>query len=290
MTHIDHYVLWAGNVRALSYPDRLACARAGGFSAMSIAPLDFVRFTSGGLSAADMRNMAADAGIKLLTLDPIANWTEQWSADDIPHAARPFVAFTQDEFFDIAEQLRVESITAMSTAAAGSLSQQQIVDGFAALTERGARHGLRVGLEFMPMWAVKDLKTAWEIVQAVNHPNAGIVFDVWHFIRSRPDFALLESLPGDKIFHAQFADAQATLPAGRSLNEDCLFHRMVLGTGGFPLQHITRTLMGIDGLHSTGSEVFSSTFDTLTAADIAVRSGPPLTRLLSECGVEIPLR
>ena len=290
MTRIDHYVLWAGNVRALSYPDRLACARAGGFNAMSIAPLDFVRFTGDGLSAADLRNMAADAGVKLLTLDPIANWTKQWSADGIPDAARPFVAFTQDEFFDIAEQLRVESVTAMSTAAPGSLSQEQIIEGFAALTERGARHGLRVGLEFMPMWAVTDLKTAWDIVQAVDHPNAGMVFDVWHFMRSQPDFALLESLPGQKIFHAQFADAENPLPAGRSLNEDCLFHRRVLGSGGFPLKRITQILVDIDALNSTGSEVFSSTFDTLTAADIAVRSGPPLAGLLGQCGVGPPPR
>jgi 4-hydroxyphenylpyruvate dioxygenase len=288
MTRFDHYVLWAGNVRALPYAERLACARAGGFNAMSIAPLDFVRFTADGLSAADLRHMAADAGVKLLTLDPIANWTEHWSADGIPEAARPFVAFTQDDFFDIADQLQVESITAMSTAAPGSLPRQQIVDGFADLTDRGARHGLRVGLEFMPMWSVADLQTAWDIVLAVDHPNAGIVFDVWHFMRSRPDFTFLSTLPGAKIFHAQFADASATLPEGRSLNEDCLFHRLELGTGGFPLERITRTLKDIEGLQSVGSEVFSSTFDTLTAADIALRSGPPLRQLLHVCGVEPP--
>jgi sugar phosphate isomerase/epimerase len=283
-------VMWCGNVRALPYLERVRCAAKAGFNSMSIAPLDFVRFTAGGKKVAQLRQIASDHGINLLCLDPIANWTENWCPDGVSESFREFVSFGADQFFEIADQLGVKSCTAISTAIPGSMPLSQIIDGFGQLCARAAEHDLSVGLEFMPMYAVRNLETAWHILNAVQQPNAGIVFDFWHFMRGDPDFTLLGKIPGDRIFHVQFADAQQTLPVDRSMHEDCLFQRMELGTGGFPLLKLTESLKHIGGLHSVGSEIFSREFDQLDAEGIALRSGPPLAHLVAQAGMSMPAR
>ena len=42
-----------------------------------------------------------------------------------------------------------------------------------------------------------------------DRANGGIVFDTWHFFRGDPDFDLLATVPGDRIYCVQIDDAAA---------------------------------------------------------------------------------
>lgn len=79
---------------------------------------------------------------------------------------------------------------------------------FAELGERAARRGLRVGFEALA-WGryINDHRDAWEVVRRTDHPNVGLVLDSFHTLARKLDPESIRSIPGDRIFFVQIADA-----------------------------------------------------------------------------------
>src|SRR6185437_8997373 len=48
---------------------------------------------------------------------------------------------------------------------------------------------------------------AWSIVRRANHPHLGLILDSFHTLSLRDDPAGIASIPGDRIFFLQMADA-----------------------------------------------------------------------------------
>lgn len=67
----------------------------------------------------------------------------------------------------------------------------------------------KVALEFLPLGAVRNLATALAILEKVDEPNLGLVFDSWHFARAGFEYELLEQVPGERIHFIQLNDAAA---------------------------------------------------------------------------------
>ena len=74
----NKHTMWIGNVRNLSFQDQLRATIAVDLNELSMTQLDFDRNLAKGLSARDMRMMAADAGVSLPILDPMASWAPHW--------------------------------------------------------------------------------------------------------------------------------------------------------------------------------------------------------------------
>jgi 4-hydroxyphenylpyruvate dioxygenase len=143
-------------------------------------------------------------------------------------------------------------------------------------------------LEFIPLWGICDLATAWQVLQIANRSNTGLAFDFWHYIRGGPDDALLRSIPGSRISYVQVTDAEASLPPRRSLFDDCLFHRLPPGQGGLPVKHLLDILCEIGGIERVGPEVFSAKLDALSAEAIAQALREPYWRTLANSGIGRP--
>ena len=77
------------------------------------------------------------------------------------------------------------------------------------------------------------------VVSAADRPNGGLAFDTWHYLRGARDDALLDQIPGDRIFVVQINDAAAE-PVGSLLN-DTLNHRRMPGEGDFDLAACCRS-------------------------------------------------
>jgi 4-hydroxyphenylpyruvate dioxygenase len=258
--------MWNGTVRALALEDQLHAAAVAGCSSLAIIPSDYVKWLATGVTTRDMLAMAADAGVRITHLDPLVRWVDAWRPAVAPEAFDAnLVAFDVDDFFRMAGALEVESFTAWAGFAAGAYSVPELVDAFGALAARAQVEGLRCDLEFIPVFGIPDLASAWKIVSAVGAPNTGIVFDVWHYMRGTPDDALLRSIPGDAITGVQLCDGLARVPAERSLLDDCFNHRLLPGDGEFPITEIVDTLDQIGGLSRVGLEIFSAEFDRMEA-------------------------
>ncbi len=265
------YYMWSGNVRNLSFPERVRTTALAGFDILTLSPFDWLDAMRSGLSTRDMKTMAADAGIRLDHLDPIARWAPEFIPDNITEPAYlTFLLCDIDDFLRIGETLEITSMTAICSFPAGrEVPLDQLVDGFGKLCDRAAPLGMRVDLEFVPMWGLRDLRTAWAIVDGAGRPNSGLIFDFYHFMRHDPDEALLETIPADRISAVQVADARLGINPNISLFQDCIFRRELPGQGEFPVTRLLQTLERKGAMSRLGPETFSSVLDGMKGDQLA---------------------
>lgn len=150
-------------------------------------------------------------------------------------------------------------------------------EGFAALCDRAADHGLAVGLEWVPsMTNIQDAPTALQIVLDADRPNGGLCVDSWHFTRSTNRLDDLRAIPGEKVVATQWNDG--TIEAHNSnYYEDTLSNRVLPGQGEFALDEMLRILDAAGSQAPLGVEICSS---ELWAApvDVAAQRGSDAMR------------
>jgi sugar phosphate isomerase/epimerase len=275
-------VMYNATVRALPFAEQCRAASLAGCGALTMTPAGYLALLTQGLTTRELRAIAADHGVAITHLDPLARWTPRWIPDNYQgNYDLAMIAFDIDDFLRMTDALGCRSFTALGTHPAGSLRTDELVDHFGALCRRAAVEGLRVDLEFAPLWGLATLEQAWDVVRGVDAANSGIMFDMWHFHRSSSSAALLAQIPGFRITGVQLNDGDAELPMGRTLIEDCLFCRMPPGAGDFRVRDIVAILRASGGLNHVGPEIFSRAFDSLGAEEIAERSVAAMTSVLS---------
>ena len=102
------------------------------------------------------------------------------------------------------------------------------------LKELCRRAGKRlIALEPMPYSGVPTLAAAWEIVQASGCSNAGLLLDLWHWVRAQQplDGRLLEEIPADRIVSLQIDDVLPRPYASSVLRDESMHDRLAPGTG-----------------------------------------------------------
>ena len=116
-----------------------------------------------------------------------------------------------------------------------------MADKFSALAELGVRHGLRMGLEFMPWRGIRNLASAARVVHAAG--LGGVIVDAIHLDRSGGSAADLVSLPPAQWAFFQICDAPARRP---DTQQELLFQarraRLAPGDGGLDLAGMLRAL------------------------------------------------
>lgn len=274
------------NVAHLPFLDKLAATRLGGFGELSLMPLEVEQILAGGLTFEDMRAMADDQGVTITRLDPLNTWPRIWLPDNMDDAYVETVNTTADAMFRLTDGLSCTHISLNATFPRNSMSVEEITEHYAAICKRAAEHGVICDLEFIPLWGVPSLDLAWAIITGADAPNGGLVFDVWHFVRSGSDIELLRRIPGDKIHCLQLNDGTLRLPEGVSVKDDC-YNRLFPGDGEFPNVEIVRILAASGGLNQVGPEVFSPTLATMSVQEVALRSSDTVRSTLQAAGVSI---
>jgi sugar phosphate isomerase/epimerase len=266
------WVLWSGTVGLESpIPGRIEAALATGFTRLSVSPLDVARSEEQGTSAAELGRQLRGAGLEIV-LDPVMNWY-----GGAPRADSRFARFPLDEALAMAEALQVVSMTVIGQATS-DLPLDEVAGPFGAVCDRAAGFGAQVHLEFIPMTAIPDLTGAWTIVQGADRPNGGILFDTWHFYRGDPDFAVLEQVPGERIFAVQIDDAAAEVRG--SLREDTQ-NRLLPGDGDLDLPRAIGALDRIGALRWVGPEVISPVLEAMPPVEAARLAGDRVQELIA---------
>ncbi len=254
------YTLWAGTVGFTSpLTERFAAAAATGCRQVTLSPPDVLRAGADGTTAAEIGRQARDFGLDLV-VDPVMNWYP-----DRELSPSRFAGVSTDDALRMCEALGVISLSAIATASS-DVPVPELAAHFARLCDRAAAFGARVHLEFIPFTIVRTLRTAWDLVRAADRPNGGLVFDTWHFFRGEPQFDVLDTIPGDRIFQVQLDDARKE-PAG-SLREETQ-HRLLPGDGELDLVTTIRALHRIGALRWVGPEVISPDLAALPVLDAA---------------------
>jgi sugar phosphate isomerase/epimerase len=278
----EQTVLCSGTLRAgISFAQRLAAARAGGFDAISLWGRDYEDARAEGWSDADIVAMLGGHGLSVAEIDPAWDWPPGAAEVRIPPEldTERIFAFGAEELFAVADAVGARSVNAVDIFG-GTWSLDDAADAFANLCDRAAERGLLVQLEFLPWSNVPDLEAAWYVVREAGRANGGLSLDAWHFFRSGSDGQLLRTIPGDRVVGVQLCDAPAALEP--DLMRASLEARLLPGEGDLALGALVSDLRAIGSVAPVGVEVFSSALDELAPEDVGRRAGRALRRLLGE--------
>ena len=131
-------------------------------------------------------------------------------------------------------------------------------DDFAELGEVAKAHGVRVGYEALA-WGrhINDHRDAWEIVRRADHDNIGLIVDSFHTLGRKLDPNSIRSIPGDKIFFVQLADAPL-------IDMDLLYwsrhFRNMPGEGDLDVTEFMRAVMASGYAGPISLEIFNDQF------------------------------
>ena len=257
------WVMWAGTVGfATPVLERLEATGQLDVQRFSVTPLDVEWASENGITARELGSRIRDAGYDVV-IDPVVGWY-----GGVPHPGSRFGRFSSDDTIRMSAELGAVALNLIGQPTHDA-SIDKLATCFADVCDRAADFGAQAHLEFTPITAITDLATGWDIVRAADRPNGGLLFDTWHFCKGTPDLALLEQIPGDRIFSVQISDARAiTLPDVRQDTQ----HRALPGDGVLDLVAIVRVLHRIGALTWVGPEVISpelAALPTATAAQLA---------------------
>ena len=180
--------------------EKLEAIAAARFDAVEIFENDLVTFNG---TPADVRRACATLGLGIVTLQPFRDF------EGMPEGPRARVFARAERKFDVMEELGCDLLMICSNVSPDALGG---IDRAAAdlreLGERAARRGLRIAFEALA-WGrhINDYRDSWETVRRADHPAVGLVLDTFHILARKTDLGAIRSIPRDRIFLVQVADA-----------------------------------------------------------------------------------
>jgi len=183
-----------------SLPEKLAAIQKAGFDGIEIFEQDFIAHDG---SPREVGNMIRDMGLDITLFQPFRDF------ESLPEPLRAKAFDRAERKFDLMQELGTDLVLICSSChpeAIGGIDRAAA--DFHELGERAAKRGLRVGYEALA-WGkhVNDHRDAWEIVRRADHENVGLIVDSFHTLSRKLDPNSIRSVPGDKIFFVQLADA-----------------------------------------------------------------------------------
>jgi len=106
-----------------------------------------------------------------------------------------------------------------------------------------AQHEMTVALEFITYTAIKDLREARDIVNAIDADNLVLLVDSLQFFRAGAPFDQLDDVPAELLPYVQLADAPSRAPVGvDALRAEARTARLAPGEGELDLRRFIDVL------------------------------------------------
>jgi 4-hydroxyphenylpyruvate dioxygenase len=254
-----------------------AIARAG-FKRVEIFENDLLTFNG---SPADVRRMIEDAGLETITFQPFRDF------EGMPEGRRERAFSRAERKFDVMQALDCDLLLICSNVSPDCLGGiERAAADLRELGERAHKRGLRIAFEALA-WGrhINDYRDSWEAVRRADHPAVGLVLDTFHILARGTDLGTIRSIPRDRIFLVQVADAPR-------LDMDYLswsrHYRNFPGQGDLPLDNFMDVLSttGFDGLFSL--EIFNDQFRAGPTRQVAVDGHRSLVYLLDRLRQRTP--
>ncbi|MCV9966949.1 sugar phosphate isomerase/epimerase and 4-hydroxyphenylpyruvate domain-containing protein [Pararhizobium sp. BT-229] len=229
---------------------KLRAIAEAGFDGVEIFENDLLASDS---SPRDVGRIVRDHGLEITLFQPFRDF------EGMPEPQRGRTFDRAERKFDVMQELGAELVLVCSNVSPVSLGGlDRAAADFHELGERAAKRGLRIGYEALA-WGrhINDHRDAWEIVRRADHPNVGLILDSFHTLARKIDVNSIRSIPKEKIFIVQLADAPL-------IDMDLLYwsrhFRNMPGEGDLDVTGFTRAVAatGYDGYLSL--EIFNDQF------------------------------
>ena len=180
--------------------EKLEAAAAAGFDGVEIFEPDLI---GSPLAPAEVRSRAEALGLSIDLYQPFRDF------EAVPAAQLQRNLRRAEAKFDVMEQLGVDTILVCSNVSPDAIDDDDLAaEQLHALAARADERGLKIAYEALA-WGrhVSEYDHAWRIVEAGGHPALGTCLDSFHILSRGTDLAAIDTIPGDRIFFLQLADA-----------------------------------------------------------------------------------
>jgi sugar phosphate isomerase/epimerase len=202
-----------------------------------------------------LRALLTDHGLTHIEIELIERW---W----IPRGEPGHTYDVRDLLMDAADAVSPSFIKIGSQNGPAIADPPTLIEPLRNLADEAVTHGTRVAIEAMPFSAIASVPMGVEIVEAADHPAAGLIIDAWHVFRAdTPLSELITVLKPEHVFGVELNDAAPEVVG--TLFEDTVERRLLCGEGCFDLTGLIAVLRdkGFDG--PWGVEILSASFRQL---------------------------
>ncbi|MBC1356634.1 2-keto-myo-inositol isomerase [Listeria booriae] len=215
--------------------------------------------------------------IKPLALNALVFFNNR---DEAGHAA---IIQEFQEMMHICDKISAKYVVAVPLVTTEKILKKDIkqscIEVLQELSNIAESHGVKIALEFVghPECTVNTFEDAYDIVQAVNRDNVGLVFDSFHFHAMGSNIENLKNADGSKIFIFHIDDTE-DFQIGLLTDDD----RVWPGHGAIDLEaHIT-TLKQIGYSDVVSVELFRPEYYKLTAEETIKKAKTTTLEVISK--------
>jgi 4-hydroxyphenylpyruvate dioxygenase len=243
-----------------SLDEKLRAIAAAGFEAAEIFENDLLSFNG---SPHDVGQLCRDLGLAICAFQPFRDF------EGMPEPQRTRNFARVERKFDLMQELQTDLLlicSNISPAALGGIDRA--AEDFRELGERAASRGLRVGYEALA-WGrhVNDYRDAWEIVRRADHRSIGVILDSFHTLAPSFPVSAIQSIPADKIFLVQLADAPKL---GLDVLSWSRHFRCFPGQGDLPVAAFMEAVQATGYSGPLSLEIFNDQFRSGSAVRTAI--------------------
>ncbi|WP_037305354.1 bifunctional sugar phosphate isomerase/epimerase/4-hydroxyphenylpyruvate dioxygenase family protein [Amycolatopsis orientalis] len=259
--------------------DKLAAAAAAGFDGVEIFENDLIASRR---SPSEIRRLCGDLGLTIDLYQPFRDF------EAVPPDVLRSNLRRASRKFDLMAELGAETVLVCSSVSPDAVDDDELAASqLRELAEVAGERGIRVAYEALA-WGryVNTYEHAWRLVRRADHPALGVCLDSFHILSRRSDPRAIRTIPGEKIFFLQLADAPL-------LNMDVLHwsrhHRLFPGQGAFDLAAFTGHVLAAGYAGPLSLEVFNDVFRQADPRPAAVDAMRSLVALRESVGaLEVP--
>lgn len=260
--------------------EKLHAIAAAGFDAVEVFENDFLTFDGG---PREVGRMVADLGMRISAFQPFRDF------EGMPEPLRARGFARAERKFAIMKELGTDLMLICSNVSPQALGGiDRAAADFHELGELAGRFGVRVGYEALA-WGrhVNDYRDAWEIVRRAEHERIGLILDSFHTLARQSPLSPIASIPGDRIFLVQLADAP-------KLDMDMLswsrHFRCFPGQGDLAVAEFVRAVTQTGYAGPLSHEIFNDQFRAGSARRLATDGIRSLIALADQAEPHLPAR
>lgn len=268
MSELQDITLSVMNLRHADLFSRIRAAASAGFGNIGIRLSDYENALASGHSPVQIDDILEEYDLQIKEIEFERHWIGQDQNPD--YREREERLMTMAGHFG-ARHLNIGVFD--------NLPEEQIATSLTHICQRAAEQGLLAQIEFMPYTPPIDSpKAAHNLVKLTGQPNATLLLDTWHLIRTPGSEQEILEIPPEDISCVQLSDVRHR-PMSDIVTES-RYHRCTPGDGA---GNIRGWVMSLDraGIRTPFSvEVMSSTLDALPVTEAVGRIATGVLQVL----------
>ncbi len=267
-----HYV-------SLDLPSACQAISKAGFKGINLRDNHVEEYIKKGHSLQELKTLMKEYELRPIAIDALRNW-QIWGDDELSsQSSKEEYRKCVEQYMNTFKELDCDYV--MCTAPHEPRDISRDIKGFRALCDIAKSYDARVAMEFLPYAGLRDIRTAWEVVQKADCPNGGLLVDTFHFFKGGSKIEHLREVPTEKIFFVHCNDAPDLAMDVRLLAKKRVFP----GEGVLPLREFFDILVSEKGFSGwIVLEVLNSENEHLDYLEVAEKGKKTMTHLLGGLG------